>query len=87
MMMKNWNETMMMNRNEVMMKNRNEMMMPINGPKRRKRHNKFRDVNLEQPNKLEPVQLEDKVPSDDDGTSTTDEDDITIEEFTAPIRP
>ncbi|GBC46383.1 hypothetical protein RIR_jg20467.t1 [Rhizophagus irregularis DAOM 181602=DAOM 197198] len=60
---------------------------PINGPKRRKRHNKFRDVNLEQPNKLEPVQLEDKVPSDDDGTSTTDEDDITIEEFTAPIRP
>ncbi|CAB4435237.1 unnamed protein product [Rhizophagus irregularis] len=57
---------------------------PIDGPKRRKRHNKFRDVNLEQPNKLEPVQLEDKVPSDDDGASTTDEDDVPIEEFTAP---
>ncbi|GET56425.1 hypothetical protein GLOIN_2v1792112 [Rhizophagus irregularis DAOM 181602=DAOM 197198] len=44
----------------------------------------FRDVNLEQPNKLKPVQLEDKVPSDDDGASTTDEDDVPIEEFTAP---
>ncbi|UZO05868.1 uncharacterized protein OCT59_026206 [Rhizophagus irregularis] len=57
---------------------------PIDGLKRRKRHNKFRDINLEQPTKLEPVQLEDKVPSDDDGASTTDEDDIPIEEFTAP---
>ncbi|GBC24892.2 uncharacterized protein LOC114575947 [Rhizophagus irregularis DAOM 181602=DAOM 197198] len=57
---------------------------PIDGPKRQKCHNKFRDVNLEQPNKLEPVQLEDKVPSDDDGASTTDEDDVPIEEFTAP---
>ncbi|PKY24949.1 hypothetical protein RhiirB3_439698 [Rhizophagus irregularis] len=57
---------------------------PIDGPKRRKRHNKFRDVNLEQPNKLEPVQLEDKVPSDNDGDSTTDENDVLIEEFTAP---
>ncbi|PKY36382.1 hypothetical protein RhiirB3_458865, partial [Rhizophagus irregularis] len=62
---------MMMNQNEVMMKNQNETMM-------------FRDINLEQPTKLEPVQLEDKVPSDDDGASTTDEDDIPIEEFTAP---
>ncbi|PKK64868.1 hypothetical protein RhiirC2_786907 [Rhizophagus irregularis] len=100
MMMKNWNETMMMNQNEAMMKNqnemmmvnqneammknRNEMMMPIDRPKRRKHYNKFRDVNLEQPNKLKPVQLEDKVPSNDDGASTTDEDDVPIEKFTAP---
>ncbi|PKK58360.1 hypothetical protein RhiirC2_720582 [Rhizophagus irregularis] len=57
---------------------------PIDGPKRQKCHNKFRDVNLEQSNKLEPVQLEDKVLSDDDGASTTDEDDVPIEEFTTP---